>query len=125
VLILLVGITSGSSWYAVAVAAGLGAVTGNGRLGYSAAGFTAPDVPQTLAVLVNLWFYVTPIIYPATMIPEGWRVYILLNYDGDRRSLSRLVVGEVKHWGNGELWCCSLLVLCWLKSLSALASRIC
>jgi len=41
VLILLVGDNAGSSWYAVAVAAGLGAaVTANGRLGYSAAGFT-------------------------------------------------------------------------------------
>jgi hypothetical protein len=34
------------------------AVTANGRVSYLAAGFTVflRDVPQTLAVLVNLWF---------------------------------------------------------------------
>jgi len=59
------------SCYAVAVAAGLGAaVTANRRLRlYNSWLGVFWDVPQTLAVLVNLWFYVTPIIYPAKMVP--------------------------------------------------------
>ena len=41
-------------------------------LGYLAAGITVflRDIPQTLAVILNLWFYATPIIYPASAIPE-------------------------------------------------------
>lgn len=48
-------------------------------LGYLAAGLTVflRDVPQTLAVLTNLWFYVTPIVYPANVIPEPWRAWVL------------------------------------------------
>ncbi|HEY9599326.1 MAG TPA: ABC transporter permease, partial [Cyanophyceae cyanobacterium] len=47
-------------------------------LGYFAAGLTVflRDIPQTLGVILNLWFYVTPIIYPASMIPEPWKDWV-------------------------------------------------
>ncbi|NJR69807.1 MAG: ABC transporter permease [Synechococcales cyanobacterium CRU_2_2] len=48
-------------------------------LGYLAAAFTVflRDIPQSLGVILNLWFYATPIIYPATQIPEPWRQWVI------------------------------------------------
>ncbi|MUL36698.1 ABC transporter permease [Gloeocapsopsis sp. AAB1 = 1H9] len=71
-------------------------------LGYLAAGLTVflRDVPQTLALLTNLWFYATPIIYPASLIPEAWRGWIFwLNpmtaiVEGYR---DLVLVGELRH----------------------------
>jgi lipopolysaccharide transport system permease protein len=47
-------------------------------LGYLVAALTVflRDVPQTIAVLLNLWFYVTPIIYPSHVIPESLRAWV-------------------------------------------------
>lgn len=47
-------------------------------LGYWAAGLTVflRDVPQTLAVILNIWMYATPVIYPASAIPETWRQWV-------------------------------------------------
>jgi lipopolysaccharide transport system permease protein len=46
-------------------------------LGYLVAGFTVflRDIPQTIGIILNLWFYVTPIMYPSSAVPEqlaGW-----------------------------------------------------
>jgi lipopolysaccharide transport system permease protein len=85
-------------------------------LGYLAAGFSVflRDVPQTLGVLLNLWFYATPIIYPASMIPEGWQVWVFwLNPMTAIVEVYRdlVLVGEVKHWGEwGVASLVSLLV---------------
>jgi lipopolysaccharide transport system permease protein len=48
-------------------------------LGYLAAGLTVflRDVPQTLGSVLNLWLYLTPIVYPLDIIPEAWRGWIL------------------------------------------------
>ena len=47
-------------------------------LAYFAASLTVfiRDIPQSLGVILNLWLYATPIIYPATKIPEAWRQWI-------------------------------------------------
>ena len=37
------------------------------------------DIGQVLGVVVNLWFYFTPIIYPLNLIPEGFRAWFALN----------------------------------------------
>ena len=106
VLILLVGITTstvhGTLWLLPLVLVPQLLLTAG--LSYIAAGFTVflRDVPQTLAVLLNLWFYVTPIIYPASLIPEGWRIWIFwLNPMTAIVEVYRdlILVGEVKHWG--------------------------
>jgi lipopolysaccharide transport system permease protein len=73
-------------------------------LGYLVAAFTVflRDVPQTLGVLLNLWFYATPLIYPAHMIPEAWRVWVFwLNPMAAIAEVYRelILVGEVQHWG--------------------------
>ena len=105
-LILLVGITTstvhGTLWLLPLVLVPQLLLTAG--LSYIAAGFTVflRDVPQTLAVLLNLWFYVTPIIYPASLIPEGWRIWIFwLNPMTAIVEVYRdlILVGEVKHWG--------------------------
>lgn len=43
--------------------------------GYIAAALTVylRDVPQTLAIILNIWFYFTPIVYPTTAIPILFR----------------------------------------------------
>jgi lipopolysaccharide transport system permease protein len=73
-------------------------------LGYLAAGLTVflRDIPQTLGVVLNLWLYLTPIVYPASVIPEQWRHWVLwLNPMAAIAELNRdlVLVGEVKHWG--------------------------
>lgn len=37
------------------------------------------DIGQILGVLLNLWFFFTPIIYPSNLIPEGFRPFLALN----------------------------------------------
>ncbi len=73
-------------------------------LGYLLAGLTVfvRDIPQTLAVGLNLWFYLTPIVYPASAIPEQWRIYVFwLNPIAAIAEVYRdlILVGHVNHWG--------------------------
>ncbi|PSB57223.1 ABC transporter permease [Chamaesiphon polymorphus] len=73
-------------------------------LGYLAAGLTVflRDIPQVLAVVLNIWFYMTPIIYPASAIPAEFRDWIFwLNPLATISEVYRdlILVGEVKHWG--------------------------
>jgi lipopolysaccharide transport system permease protein len=73
-------------------------------LGYLAAGLTVflRDIPQTLGVILNIWFYATPLVYPASTIPEQWRSWVFwLNPIAAIAEVYRdlILVGEVKHWG--------------------------
>jgi len=73
-------------------------------LGYLTAGLTVflRDIPQTLGVILNIWFYATPLVYPASTIPEQWRSWVfLLNPIAAIAEVYRdlILVGEVKHWG--------------------------
>ncbi len=75
-----------------------------GGLGYFTAGLTVflRDIPQTIGVILNLWFYITPIVYPASVIPENWRIWVfwcnpLTAIAEVYRDL--VLVGEIKHWG--------------------------
>lgn len=73
-------------------------------LGYLTAGLTVflRDIPQTLGVILNFWFYLTPIVYPASVIPEQWRGAIFwLNPMAAISEVYRdlILLGEVKHWG--------------------------
>ncbi|MBW4668608.1 MAG: ABC transporter permease [Cyanomargarita calcarea GSE-NOS-MK-12-04C] len=72
-------------------------------LGYLAAGLTVflRDIPQTLAVILNVWFYLTPLVYPISSIPEAWRAWIFwLNPMAAIAEVYRdlVLIGEVKHW---------------------------
>ena len=72
-------------------------------LSYLVAGLTVflRDIPQTLGVILNLWFYVTPIVYPTTLIPEAWRFWVFwLNPMTAICELYRdlVLVGKIQHW---------------------------
>jgi lipopolysaccharide transport system permease protein len=109
VLILAVGVTTqtvhGTLWLLPLV--WLPQLLLTAGLGYIVAGLTVflRDVPQTLGVLINLWFYATPIIYPASLIPAGWRVFVFwLNPMTAIAEVYRdlVLVGQVRHgreWG--------------------------
>ena len=73
-------------------------------LGYLAAGFTVflRDIPQSLLVILNLWFYLTPIVYPASVIPQQWRDWVFwLNPMAAIAEVYRdlVLAGQVRHWG--------------------------
>jgi lipopolysaccharide transport system permease protein len=72
-------------------------------LAYLTAGLTVflRDIPQTLTVFLNLWFYVTPIIYPASAIPANFRSWVFwLNPIATISEVYRdvVLVGEISHW---------------------------
>jgi lipopolysaccharide transport system permease protein len=72
-------------------------------LGFLTAGLTVflRDIPQTLGVVLNLWFYATPLIYPSTMIPQPFQTWVFwLNPMAAVGELYRDVIlnGTVSHW---------------------------
>lgn len=92
-------------------------------LGYLAAGLTVflRDIPQTLGVVLNVWLYMTPIVYPASAIPVAWRSWVFwLNPMTAIAEVYRdlVLTGEVKHWGEwgvasliaGIIFCCGFAV---------------
>jgi len=87
-------------------------------LAYLAAGFTVflRDIPQTIGVVLNLWFYMTPICYPANIIPEQWRDFVFwFNPVAAIAELYRdvILVGEVQHWAEwGVASIASSIIFC-------------
>jgi lipopolysaccharide transport system permease protein len=72
-------------------------------LGFLTAGLTVflRDIPQTLTVALNLWFYATPLIYPAHMIPQPFQSWVFwLNPMAAIGELYRdmILTGSVTHW---------------------------
>lgn len=45
----------------------------------SVLGAQARDVRFTLGIALGFWFYVTPVIYPLSNVPEGWQLAASLN----------------------------------------------
>lgn len=83
-------------------------------LGYLASGLTVflRDIPQIIGVVTNLWFYITPIIYPETTIPAAFRFWVVwLNPMSIIVQLYRdlILVGQVDH-------CLEWMIL-WITSL--------
>jgi lipopolysaccharide transport system permease protein len=85
-------------------------------LGYLFAGLTVfiRDIPQTIAIILNLWFYVTPIIYPATAVPEKFRFLVMwLNPLTPLVEAYRdlILIGMVERWLEwGVLWAVAIAV---------------
>ncbi len=87
-------------------------------LGYLAAGFTVfvRDIPQTLTVILNLWFYLTPIVYPAAIIPEEFRELVFwLNPVAAIAEVYRdmVLIGKVEHWGELGVASAVSLIVFW------------
>ncbi|PSN16628.1 ABC transporter permease [filamentous cyanobacterium CCT1] len=92
-------------------------------LGFLTAGLSVflRDIPQTLGVILNLWFYATPLIYPANMIPQPFQSWVFwLNPMAAIGELYRdmILTGTVTHWNEwavatiasimillGSFWC--------------------
>lgn len=88
-------------------------------LGYLMAGLTVflRDIPQTLGVVLNLWFYITPIVYPASVIPKEFRDWVFwLNPLAAIAEVYRdlVLVGEVKHWGEWGVASLISIVVFWI-----------
>ncbi|ABB57156.1 ABC transporter permease [Synechococcus elongatus] len=74
-------------------------------LAYLLAGLTVylRDIPQIVGVSLNLWFYLTPIVYPLTLIPEPLRGWLLtLNPMAQLVELYRSTLFEQQF--QSELW---------------------
>lgn len=72
-------------------------------LGFLLASLTVfvQDVKQLVDVALRLWFYVTPVIYPANLIPQQYQKLVLwLNPMAPIVEMYRdvLISGEVIHW---------------------------
>lgn len=81
-------------------------------LGLLAAGLTVflRDIPQTLGVVLNLWFYATPLFYPVSMIPQPFQAWVFwLNPMAAIGELYRdmILTGRVTHWNE---WAVSVVV---------------
>ncbi len=37
------------------------------------------DVPMVIPFVIQLWMYLTPVVYPVTLVPESWRPVLTLN----------------------------------------------
>jgi lipopolysaccharide transport system permease protein len=75
-------------------------------LAYLLSGLTVflRDIPQTIGVILNLWFYLTPIVYPSKVIPEQFQNLIfwvnpLATFAEVYRDL--VIVGKINH---GSEW---------------------
>ncbi|NJL54685.1 ABC transporter permease [bacterium] len=72
-------------------------------LSYWGAGLTVflRDIPQLVAIGLNLWFYATPVIYPASLIPEPFVHWVFwLNPMAAIVEMYRdtVLLGQVTHW---------------------------
>ncbi|WP_268624025.1 ABC transporter permease [Paenibacillus alvei] len=57
----------------------LGLFSSGLALGLAALNVYVRDVAQIISIILNVWFYFTPIVYPETIIPEQFRFYLELN----------------------------------------------
>jgi lipopolysaccharide transport system permease protein len=88
-------------------------------LSYLMAGITVflRDIPQTLMLLLNLWFYLTPIVYPTSAIPENFRPWVLkLNPMAAIAEIYRDIIlkGEMQHWPEWGVVSIVALAVLWI-----------
>jgi len=58
------------------------------------------DVRHVLPFALQVWFFVTPIIYPASIVPEGWRWVLYINpLAGVAEGMRGAVSGRGFNWG--------------------------
>jgi len=69
------------------------------------------DIGQLFTIILQFWFWLTPIIYPISIIPESLRIYVQLNPMVNIMSAYQtiLVRGELPQWQS--LWTVSAISL--------------
>ena len=68
------------------------------------------DIPQVLGIILNLWFYGTPILYPANLIPEPIQTLVLwLNPLAAITAMHRdvVLIGTISHW---QVWAVATVI---------------
>jgi len=57
------------------------------------------DVRYALPFLIQIWLFVSPIIYPSSLVPEAWRWVMLLNpLAGIIEGFRAALLGRELHW---------------------------
>ena len=72
------------------------------------------DIGQFFAVLLQFWFWFTPVVYPADILPEVVKPYVVLNPMAPLIAAYQdiLVHGQWPHWGNMLVPSALALLLC-------------
>jgi ABC-type polysaccharide/polyol phosphate export permease len=83
------------------------------------------DTGQIVGILMQLWFFLTPVMYPVTMIPEEWngiplRRLFALNPMADFVEIARLLVYELRLPPLGPVVYCSV----WTLSVAGIAGIV-
>ncbi len=95
----------------------LGAALGVG-LWLSALSVQYRDVGHVVPFFVQLWFYATPVVYPVSLVPERWRLWLGLNpLASVAEGFRWAVLGKA---APPSAWCCSQLAWSWPYSSAAL-----
>ncbi len=77
------------------------------------------DVRYALPLVIQLWMFATPIVYPLSLVPERWQFwYILLNpmasvIDGYRRAVLRGLPPDLPALGLAAVVSVVLFVFCY------------
>ena len=78
-----------------------------------------PDVSEMYQIVLTAWMYLTPIIYPETIIPENWLAFYRLNPMYWMVKMFRLPIfdGRIPTWAElwpALVWSVLTLVIGWL-----------
>lgn len=59
------------------------------------------DVQHAIPFLIQLWMFATPVVYPASVVPERWRlVYALNPMTGLIEGYRDAALGRSPQWGS-------------------------
>jgi lipopolysaccharide transport system permease protein len=79
---------------------------------FSALNVRYRDVRYALPFLIQIWVFVSPIIYPASLVPEEWRWIIILNpVTGIVESFRAALFGRPFPWGSLAYSCAFAVVM--------------
>lgn len=76
------------------------------------------DVKHALPFIMQLWFFASPVVYPISMVPEGYRWLAALNPLAGIIEASRaLLVGRPVPWETLAISCAAIVVIYFLSLL--------
>jgi lipopolysaccharide transport system permease protein len=83
---------------------------------FSTSSLRHPDIDVLIPLLVQAWFWMSPVIYPSSIIPEPWRTLYYLNpmavvIEGLRWAFAQSPVPPPEEWLLGSATAALLLVL--------------